>query len=152
MSLGTSAILAAVISHAKATGKAERVLTHEPKSAPGNGITVAVWVQSLRPVAGASGLASTTARLELSVRVYTNFIAKPEDAIDTRLLDAVDQLMAAYSGDFELGGLIRNVDLLGEHGDPLSADAGYLEQDSKLYRVMVITLPLIVNDLWSQAP
>jgi hypothetical protein len=151
VSLGTKAILAAVISHAKASGKFERTLTHEPKSAPGNGLTLAAWVQNLRPITS-SGLASTSARLELSVRVYTNMLREPQDAIDTALLDTVDALMAAYSGDFELGGLIRNVDLLGEHGDPLSADAGYLEQDNKLYRVMVITLPLIVNDLWSQAP
>ena len=149
MSLSTSAILAAVISHAKGAGRFERVLTHEPKSAPGNGLTVAVWAQSLRPVV--SGLASTCARLELSVRVYTNMLAKPEDDIDRRLLDVVDLLMGAYSGDFTLGGLVRNVDLLGEHGEPLSADAGYLEQDNRLYRVMVITLPLIVNDLWSQS-
>ena len=151
MSLGTKAILDAVISHAKATGKAERVLTHEPKSAPGNGITVAVWVQNLRPAA-ASGLASTSVRLEFSVRVYTNMLADPQDTIDTRLLGAVDALMAAYSGDFDLGGLVRNVDLLGEHGDPLSADAGYLEQDGRMYRVMVISLPLVVSDLYPQAP
>jgi hypothetical protein len=151
MALGTAAILDAVISHAKAAGRFERALTHEPKSAPGNGLTVAVWVQNLRPTTS-SGLASTSARLQISVRVYTNMLADPQDKIDARLLDAVDALMAAYTGDFELGGLIRNVDLLGEHGDPLSADAGYLEQDSKLYRVMVISLPLIINDLWSQAP
>ena len=150
MSLGTAGILAAVISHAKKLGKAERVLTHEPKSAPGKGISIAVWVQNLRPVV--SGLDSTTARLELSVRVYTNMLADPQDAIDTALLDVVDTLMGAYSGAFTLGGLVRQVDLLGEHGDPLSADAGYLEQDSKMYRVMVISLPLIVNDVWSQVP
>lgn len=152
MSLGTKAILAAVQSHASRTGLFERVLGHEPKSAPGNGLSVAVWVQNLRPIPGGSGLASTTARLELSVRVYSNMLADPQDAIDTRLLDAVDALMAAYSGDFQLGGLIRNVDLLGADGDPLSCNAGYLEQDSKLYRVVVITLPLICNDLWEQVP
>jgi hypothetical protein len=151
VSLGTAAILDAVISHAKASGRFERVLTHEPKSAPGNGLSVAVWVQNLRPASG-SGLATTTARLQLSVRVYTNMLADPQDKIDTRLLDAVDALMAAYTGDFTLGGLVRDVDLLGADGDPLQADAGYLEQDSKLYRVMVITLPLVVNDLWAQAP
>jgi len=152
VSLGTAAILDAAISHAKGLGRFERILTHEPKSAPGNGLSVAMWAQNLRPIAGGSGLNSTTARLQLSVRVYTNMLADPQDKIDTRLLDAVDALMSAYSGDFTLGGLIRNVDLLGADGDPLSADAGYLEQDSKLYRVMVISLPLIVNDLWVQAP
>ena len=152
MALGASAILAAVESHALALGHFDRVNRHEPKSAPGNGLTAAIWVQNLRPVAAASGLTSTSARLELSVRVQMGMLAEPQDEIDTRILVAVDALMAAYSGDFELGGQIRNVDLLGALGDPLAADAGYLEQDSKLYRVVVISLPIIVNDLYVQAP
>jgi len=152
MALGASAILSAVESHALALGHFDRVNRHEPKSAPGNGVSAAIWVQNLRPVAAASGLAATSARLELSVRVYLNMLQEPQDAIDTNIMTAVDALMAAYSSDFDLGGLVRNVDLLGAHGDPLQADAGYLEQDRKLYRVVVITLPLIVSDLWAQAP
>lgn len=151
MSLGATGILAAVKSHISDTGLFERVLGHEPKSAPGNGLTAAAWVQNLRPITS-SGLASTSARLQLSIRVSTNMLREPQDSIDTDILGAVDVLMAAYSGDFDLGGFIKNVDLLGAEGDPLSADAGYLEQDGKLYRVMVITLPLVVNDLWTQAP
>ncbi len=152
MTLGATAILAAVESHALALGHFDRVNKHEPKAAPGNGVSAAIWVQNLRPVAAASGLAATSARLELSVRVYLNMLQEPQDAIDTNIMTAVDALMAAYSSDFDLGGLVRNVDLLGAHGDPLQADAGYLEQDRKLYRVVVITLPLIVSDLWAQAP
>jgi hypothetical protein len=151
VSLGAKAILDAVRTQILSTGRFERALTHEPKSAPGNGVTAAVWVDSIRPAAG-SGLATTSARLVLKIRVYTNMLREPQDQIDIDILTAVDVLMAAYSGDFTLGGLVREVDLLGADGDPLSADAGYLEQDSKLYRVMVITLPLVVNDLWAQAP
>jgi len=84
--------------------------------------------------------------------VYLNMLQEPQDAIDTNIMTAVDALMAAYSSDFDLGGLVRNVDLLGAHGDPLAADAGYLEQDKRLYRVVVISLPLICNDLYTQAP
>jgi len=152
MALGAIPILAAVESHALALGHFDRVNRHEPKSAPGNGVSAAIWVQNLRPVAAGSGLQSTSARLEVSIRVYVNMLADPQDEIDTRILAATDALMAAYSGDFELGGLIRNVDLLGAHGDPLQADAGYLEQDNRLYRVVVITLPLLINDLYAQAP
>jgi len=151
MALGAAAILAAVKTHAQVIGQFERVLGHEPKSAPGNGLSAAVWVDSIRPVLS-SGLTSTSARLVLKLRVYTNMLADPQDTIDERILTAVDALMAEYSGDFELGGLGRNVDVFGVDGDPLSADAGYMEQDSKLYRVMVITLPLVINDLWAQAP
>lgn len=151
MSLGAAGILAAVVSHAKATGKFERVIGHEPKSAPGNGLTCAAWAQPITPVSEASGLAATTVRLELAVRTYLNMLADPQDDIDIRSLEAVDALMAAYSGDFELGGQVRSVDLLGAHGEPLAVTPGYIELDSKLFRAFTITLPLIVNDLWTQA-
>lgn len=150
MALDTKGIVAAAASHAQTLARFEQVLRHEPKNAPGAGMTLAIWAQNLRPARQRSGLASTSVRLELAERIYLNFRAEPEDEIDERLLDATDALMGAYSGDFDLGAGV-DVDLLGAHGDPMQAAAGYLEQDSKVYRIMGITLPLIVNDLWSQA-
>jgi hypothetical protein len=147
----TDALTDAIQSHALATGLFERVNAHEPKSSPGNGLTAAVWAQSVFPVPAASGLTSTTGRIEFNVRIYQNMIAEPQDAIDPAMLAAVDELFALYSGDFTLGGSIRNVDLLGAHGAPMSAQAGYLEVGNGNYRIMTITLPLIVNDLWNQA-
>lgn len=152
MSLNASDLLAAVRSHAQATGMFERTSTHEPKSAPGSGRSWAAWLQSVRPVPRRSGLAGSSARVEFRVRLYANMLQEPQDEIDPDTMAAVDRLMAAYSGDFTLGDRISNVDLLGAHGDPLSAQAGYLHQDGRLLRVVDITLPLIVNDLWSQAP
>ncbi|MET8987757.1 hypothetical protein ABZW49_20110 [Nonomuraea wenchangensis] len=77
-------------------------------------------------------------------------LQEPADAIDPAMLAALDALMSAYSGDFDLGGRIRNVDLLGQTGPPLSAQAGYLEQDGNTYRVFTVTLPLLINDVWDQ--
>lgn len=144
-------ILDALVSHAAALGHFERVNQHEPKAKnpAGQGMTAAVWLQSLAPIRS-SGLAATSGRLEFTLRVYTSMLAEPQDAIDPRVLAAVDALLAAYSGDFDLGGTVRNVDLLGAHGTPLSARAGYLDQGGRLYRVMDVALPLIVNDLWNQ--
>jgi hypothetical protein len=34
----------------------------------------------------------------------------------------------------------------------MTARAGYINQDNKMYRVMTITLPLVVNDTWLQSP
>lgn len=150
MTLSSAAILGAVGDHALATGVFDAVIGHEPKSAPGNGMVAAVWVQSIEPTS--SGLAATSARLVVSIRVYQNMLADPQDTIDVRILGAVDVLMGAYTGDFTLGGLVRSVDLLGADGDPLKAEAGYFEQDSKMFRAMVITLPLHIDDLWTQAP
>jgi hypothetical protein len=154
MALNLAAILDPVVSHALASGWFERVNTHEPKSAPTKaGLTCAVWSDDIGPAAGQSGLASTTGLVILFVRLYTSMVQEPADAIDPNLVDALSALFTAYSGDFELGGLVRNVDLLGAAGSPgLRAKAGYINQDSKLYRVFTITLPLVVNDVWDQTP
>lgn len=151
MSLDIRTILAAVESHALASGFFQAVNGHEPKSAPQNGLTCAVWVEQIGPARGGSGVNATSARLALFVRLYTPMVTQPEDSIDPDLMTALDALMAAYSGDFELDGLVRQVDLLGHYGDPLSARAGYLTTSGAEYRVMTITLPLVVNDLWSQS-
>jgi hypothetical protein len=146
----TAGILDQIVSHALSSGWFERVNQHEPKSAPGNGLSCAVWLESIGPPRSGSGLSSTSGRLVFSVRLYTSMLADPADAIDPLLMSACDALLTAYSGDFELGATVRAIDLLGMSGDPLSARAGYLAQDNKLFRVLTITLPLIVNDLWAQ--
>ena len=150
MSLAVSSIYAQVVSHAKRLGVFNQVLTHEPKAAPGQGLTCSIWLSSLEPVAEVSGLAVTSLRLELSVRIYENFKSQPEDAIDPRLLDAVAKLMETYTGDFQLGDTVMDVDLLGAHGTALRAEGGYLNQDGTLYRIVVMTLPIIVSDVFTQ--
>lgn len=148
--IDATGVLGAVASHALATGRFERVNQHEPKNAPGKGLTVAVWANNVAPAAVASGLDATTAYIEFNIRIYTDMLMEPQDAIDPRVLEAVDALLTAYSGDFTLGGRVRNVDLLGAHGPGLRAQAGYLDINKTMYRVMTITLPIIVNDAWEQ--
>ncbi|NUT23278.1 MAG: hypothetical protein HOV77_29260 [Hamadaea sp.] len=150
MALDIRTILDAVESHALASGYFAAVNGHEPKSPPVSGITCAVWVEQIGPARGGSGLNSTSSRLALFVRLYSSLMQQPADAIDPDLMTALDALMTAYSGDFTLDGLVRQVDLLGTYGDPLGARAGYLAEAGGEYRVMTITLPLIVNDLWDQ--
>lgn len=150
--MDVKAILTALESHAATLGQFERVNRHEPKNAPGHGLTAAIWVQRISPVALRSGLAVTSALLVVNVRLYTNMIAEPQDAIDPNLVDAASALIGAYTADFTLGDMVSNVDVLGAHGEALSAQAGYLEQDRKMFRVMTLTVPLVVNDVWSQSP
>jgi hypothetical protein len=149
MALDSEAIIEAVASHAMASGWFDRVNQHEPKNAPGYGVTAAVWVEDIRP-ALSSGLASSSALLVLSVRLYTSMLQEPQDAIDPNMAKAVDALFAAYAGDFTLGGLVRHVDLRGSEGSPLQAKAGYINQDQRMYRVFTITLPVVVNDAWDE--
>lgn len=145
------AILNRVQDHALASGWFTAVNGEEPKSPPDTaGLTAAVWVQDIGPARGGSGLVSTSIRLGLMVRLYAGLFTEPGDAIDPNLTAALDALMRSYSGDFSLDGTVREVDLLGQFGDPLGAKAGYMVQSGTEYRVMDITLPLIVDDLWDQ--
>ncbi len=150
MSIGISALIDALTSHAAAAGVFDTVQGHEPKSAPGNGLTYAVFMSAMGPARGGSGLAATSARVELTGRIYQPFVTQPEDLIDPNVIDAVDLLFAAYSGDFALGGNARSVDLLGAYGTALSGRAGYQTLDKTVYRVFDITIPIIVNDAWTQ--
>lgn len=149
LALDLKPVLGALVDQVAASGYFTRVNTHEPKSAPvGRGFTAAIWAQSIRP--HRSGLAATTLRVEWRLRIFTNMLAEPQDAIDPQLMDATCYLMAAYSLGFTLGGRVRSVDLLGEAGNPLSAQAGYEPVDGKLFRIMDITLPVIINDAFTQ--
>lgn len=144
------AIIEAVASHALASGYFEHVNQYEPKGSPGTGLVCSVWVASIGPQIGASGLNRTSVRFTVNVRVYTSMLAEPQDMIDPNLMEAVDKLLTAYSGDFTLDGLVRNIDLLGMGGPALGAEAGYVEIDKKLFRIMTITVPMILNDQWTQ--
>jgi hypothetical protein len=139
-----------VRSHAMSLGVFDRVNTHEPKNAPGNGLSCSIWTDIIEPLPDASGLAATSGRVAFHVRVMGNMLAEPQDDIDPQILVAVTTLIGEYSGHFTLGGTVRDVDLLGAHGEPLKAQAGYLDIDRRLFRIFVITLPVIINDLWTQ--
>jgi hypothetical protein len=107
-------------------------------------------VARIAPIPAASGVRAGTGRIELTGRVMTPADAEPPDGIDIAVTGAVDALMTAYAGDFEFGGSVRNVDLLGAHGTALSAQFGFSRFDSTTYRVATLTVPLIVNDLWEE--
>lgn len=141
-----------LISHAQKLGHFEQVLGHEPLSAPTAGLTYAVWVADVAPVPARSGLNSVSVRLEMAGRVLHRADSFPQDDIDVTVTAAVDALMGAYCGDFELGGAVANVDLLGAHGASLRTRFGFTRLDTTTYRVAALTIPLILNDVWTEAP
>lgn len=144
-------IFDAVVSDIQRSGYFDKVNEYEPKRSPrGLRLTAAVWLQAIDPVPLASGLASTSARLLFICRVFQNMLKEPQDLIDRDMTRAVSNLMRRYHDDFDFEGLIRNVDLLGQFGIPLSSEAGYIEQDKVMFRVQDIRIPCIVNDVWPQ--
>ena len=151
MSLDTAGILSALQSHAQTLGVFDRVNGHESANAPGNGLTCDFFWVGAVPFSGGSGLASTTVVVTFMARIYLSTTQLSDD-IDPQVLHATDELCRAYSADFELGGEVRNMDLLGQSGAQLGAQAGWLQVDATKYRTVDVTIPLVVNDLWDQAP
>lgn len=149
--LNTRAMIDGLASHALSLGVFDKVNTHEPKAYPGHGLRAAIWSDRIEPYREGSGLASTSVVVTFYFRMYQNMMQEPQDEIDTHIIEAVDALMAKYSGDFDLAGAVRNVDLLGEAGTPLSSNAGYLNIDGKMCRTVDVIVPVIVNDAWVQA-
>jgi hypothetical protein len=150
MSLDVDGIIDGMVSDVASLGHFDRVNTHEPKSAPGRGLTAALWVQRVRAVARVSGLSTTSAYLLFQLRIYSDMLQEPQDGIDPNVIKAVDAVINEYNGDFRLNGTVMHVDILGQHGSPLGAEAGYLKQDNRLYRIVDIALPMVVADVWTQ--
>lgn len=151
-------IISSVQTLAASTGRFEVVIKNEPVSAPTTGLMCAIWIDSINPIRR-SAINSTSVSFNLRVRVYMPFRAQPYDIIDTEVLAGITEIMAALSGDFTfsqtatIDDKIRCVDLLGGEGsgEKLDARAGYLELDRKIYRIMTIRCPIIINDAFSQA-
>lgn len=147
-------VMAAIRSHAQATGRIERFLDHEAIHRPGRGLSASQWVQRIDPLPRDSGLAVSTVRMLIMVRFYGSVDAEPRDAIDPEMSAATWALMRALTADFRLAGVQgfnAELDLMGRHGVTLFAQAGYLDWvDGGTSRIYDITTPVVVYDAWTQ--
>jgi hypothetical protein len=140
-----------VVSWAMLTGRFDQVNQHEPTDAPRTNCICSIWIQAVRPIK-AGGLAATTGIVEMNARIYMNFKQHPHDFVDPRITSAAADFMGALSGDFDFGEVanVRMIDLLGAYGPPLQAQAGYIELDRQMFRVMTVNIPVVVNDMFAQ--
>lgn len=140
-----------ILSRAQELGQFDRAYAYEPKAAPGQGLTIAVWWQRTRAIRS-SPIRATSVLLVLQGRVYAPMLAEPQDATDARVLGGAHALIGALHTDLDLGGnlSVRDIDVLGANGFNFEAVAGYLQVDSTLYRVADVTIPIIVDDVWTQ--
>lgn len=138
-----------VISLALATAYFDDVCGYEPPSAPGRGIRAGIWVDDIFPVRS-SGLDSVSVRYTLTVRITRDAGGDELEAVDPQIAKATAALMEALCGDFDLGTEARNIDIFGDEGVQLRARAGWVEIDSKRYRAMNVTVPIIVNDAFEE--
>lgn len=157
MSLNVQALIDAVRDLALSTGLFTVINGHEPATPIPDGLDAAVWLQYVGPCRPISGLTATAAAVTVWMRIYSKSLSNTAtpadlDAIDPAIGDATSQMISLLSGDFELGGLVFAVDLLGIDQVPLSAKAGNIDVSGTVYRIMDITIPLLIDAVWTQAP
>jgi hypothetical protein len=155
--LDTTGLMSAVVSSLVRLGVFGTVNDHESLVPPGaKDLMASVWVESISTIRS-SGLPIGSGRIDFTVRIQQAQARRPAKPInDTRLLSAVDAVMRAFSADFELTGpngpRLRQVDVLGAYGEPLSARAGYLVIDNVQCRTYELLLPLSIIEIWALSP
>jgi hypothetical protein len=148
--LGGQAIIDAIESQMMELGLFDSINAHDPINPPGEGLTAAIWVQDITPLDSESGLDSVTLLFVINMRVYMLARAEPIDYVDPAMTSAVDQSMSSLAAGFTLGGLVRNIDLFGKHGAPFAAKYGYVSMSGTVYRAATITIPSVINDVWTE--
>lgn len=145
-------LIGAVQSDAMSIGHYASVVGAEPLGAAGiEGLMLAVWVDGMAVLPG-RGLNSVSVRLELFTRTYGAALVEYRDDIDPTMMAAVADLFGMFVGGFMLDGFVAFVDLKGQYGEPLTARAGHLTLDRKIFRTYDIMVPLIVDDIWTESP
>lgn len=157
MALNVGPQILALENIASSSGLFVNVLKHEPLSAPDeNGETCAIIGSTINGVLS-SGLAALSARVEIRMRIYTNAMQQPMDAIDTILLNSAGSLIGELCEAYALGGIARDVDFLGADGEPLRAELGYASigggggGGGRIYRIADVLVPIVINDCWPLA-
>lgn len=147
---GLRGVLATVLDKVASTGKFETVLGYEPLSAPTESLTAAVFVaDAFGPIPESSGLSSADARLVIMVRIMRKALTEPVSDVDLDAVDAADAVLDSLAGGYTLGSTARAVDLLGESGQGIEVNPGWATIDKTIFRLMDITVPVMINNVWT---
>ena len=138
--------LHAVTSFLKVDGKFRTVTIGEPKSiTPLTSICVAVFMQSTAITKFYLNGGTEEVHVVM-VRLYRDMLAEPTEDIETDLAKSVQRIVSDLLGDYDLGATIRNIDGAGGIGTNLGSAWGYTDLSGRMFRIVDITLPLIVDD------
>ena len=139
------ALFDALQSACQGTALFQAVDTHEPVSPPGARLYCSIVLDGLKAVL-TSGLNQTSGQAAFLITIWSKAQQRPLDKIDPELLAAAATVMGVLSGEFTLAGTVRNIDLFAMSAEPLWADF-----DGEQFRIMRITVPVVINDMFSQS-
>lgn len=140
-------ITARCVSFVAGLGVVEDVNGGDIRHMIGGGLKAGIFVSDLTTIQS-SGLDSVSVRLEQTIRLYERLQVEPSDVLDVETLKAVDAILNAFVENFEIDGIVRQVDVLGAHGQPLRARPGFLTVQEQECRIADVIVPLICDDVW----
>lgn len=152
MTLDTRAVQKALVTHAKELGVFQDSQAHAPMSPPTASVTCYWWLLELRTIPGRSGLNTVSALVVFNAQLLTNMKQQPYDGIDEKLMHAGDKLINSLAGGFQLGGQVEQVDLLGAYSTGVTGAFAWTQIGDAYYRAMNVTVPLVLDDLWTEVP
>jgi len=115
-------------------------------------LSAAVWPDSV-------GIAETTLNSlveihTLTVRIMIDWLRYKDAEREYKIMDAQSRFLTDLVEDFQLGGNIRAIDFAGMYGASVSIDWGRIDigSPSKIYRVVDMRIPLIIDSTDTLAP
>jgi hypothetical protein len=126
-------------SYFQAHGGFDEVYEGEPTRPP-DGYAVSVIYHRSR--VKETTLTGTIEQRTIICRVYHKAaLEDPVPEIEHTMADYVDLIIATFLGDFDLGGIIRNIDVI-----DLEVQWGYQTIQNMVYRLADVYVPMIVDD------
>ena len=119
----------------------------EPKQALGQGLHAAIYMQSVSIIMIYLG-GDTRESHVVQLRIYKDMLAEytdPQNSLEAELASVVSKLMGNMLGDTDLESNIMSIDAGGMDGAAMTAVYGYIEVGGQMYRVVDVSIPLIVN-------
>ena len=139
--------LHAIETYVQKLGLFQSVAIGEPKSPPGQGFHAAVWMQSVSINMIYAGGDTRESHI-VTLRVYRDMLAEKTDPqlnLESEMATLLSKLMESLLGDTDLESTIMSIDAAGMDGAAMSATFGYTDVGGSMYRVIDISVPLIVN-------
>lgn len=141
-------------SHLRAMGNVYEAVIGEPSqpftpAGQTQRVAAAIWFVSWFPTLT---LATSVEGFVLNVRLHIDAFAQPLGDHELALVDTCNEFTTDLQQDYTLGGTVREIDISGQFSPGMTAEAGRITLSTQMYRIIDITVPVVVNDVATQAP
>ena len=144
MPFAIKSTLQAISDYIQKSGYVQKSTIGEPKAPPSEPVSAAVFLDSV--AVAALTLNGTIEVHTVTLRLYMDMLGDPTEDIEFGMAEVVSNISSDLLGEYDLGASIRNVDAAGMHGSPLRATWGYVDVGGKMFRIVDMSIPLIVDD------